>query len=509
MSVVTSVDATTETIDIPTYRTTSLAESMLLLALLTVVQRGVGFVRGVLFCRWLSADQLGLWDLVFGFLMLAGPLVVLGIPGSFGRYVEHFRQKGQLRTFLFRTTIATVILSAAGCLLLWLFHEEAALLLFRDASLASLIPLIALTLTSVVGFNYFIELFIAMRQMRTVSALQFINSVLFAVVGLGLLLAFETSARSVILAYGISCAVALVLGAILLMKDWRKLPLCSNVPLQSEFWRKLMPFAAWLWAINLLSNLFEVVDRYMIVHFSGLTSEQSITLVGDYHSSRVVPWLMVAVANLFGGILLPHLSADWERGEKQNVSRQINLLIKVASLVMMAGAITIGITAPFLFEYVFAGKYNGGLNVLPWTLTYCVWYSLTGCAMLYFCCAEKTHVGAIVYGIGLFANVALNAMLLPTFGLTGAVLATALANAIAVSLAMLLSARHGMEVQRSTLVLVAVPLLLGLGWAIALVALLVLLWQAYASERLFDSNEKESLKAGLGELTKRFRPRPA
>ncbi|RCS46265.1 lipopolysaccharide biosynthesis protein, partial [Bremerella cremea] len=301
-------------------------------------------------------------------------------------------------------------------------------------------------------------------------------------------------------------AVVVVLGVVLLAKDWRKLPRCSYIPMQSEFWRKLLPFAAWLWAINLLSNLFEVVDRYMIVHFSGLTSEQSITLVGDYHSSRVVPWLMVAVANLFGGILLPHLSADWERGDKQLVSRQINLLMKAAVLVMTTGAIVIGIFAPFLFEYVFAGKYNGGLNVLPWTLTYCVWYSLTGCAMLYFCCAEKTHVGAIVYGIGLLANVLLNALLLPPFGLPGAVIATALANAIAVSLAMWLSARHGMEVQRSTLVLVAVPFLLGFGWPVALVVLGILLWQAITSERVFDASEKETLKAGLSELTKRFRP---
>ncbi|RCS53061.1 hypothetical protein DTL42_09645, partial [Bremerella cremea] len=206
MSAASGVDPSSETVDVPTYRTTTLAESMLLLALLTVVQRGVGFVRGVLFCRWLNADQLGLWDLTFGFLMLAGPLVVLGIPGSFGRYVEHFRQKGQLRTFLLRTTIATIVLSSIGCLLLWLFHREAAMVLFNDASLASMIPLVALTLTAVIGFNYFVELFIAMRQMRIVSAMQFLNSVLFAAIGLGLLLTYETSARSVIMAYGISCA---------------------------------------------------------------------------------------------------------------------------------------------------------------------------------------------------------------------------------------------------------------------------------------------------------------
>lgn len=505
MSTAAGVERSPELPDAPTYRVTSLAESMLLLAALTVVQRGIGFVRGVLFCRWMPAEQLGLWDLVFGFLMLAGPLVVLGIPGSFGRYVEHYRQKGQLRTFLRRTSLVTLFLTAIGCGGLWLLDEQAAIALFKDADLGSLIPLITLTLTAVIGFNYFVELFVAMRQMRVVSALQFVNSLLFAVLGLGLLLAYEPTARSVIMAYGLACAGTVVLGGAVLLKDWRQLPRCSSVPEQADFWRKLLPFAAWLWAINLLSNLFEVVDRYMIVHFSGLASEQAIMLVGDYHSSRIVPWLMVAVANLFGGILLPHLSADWEKGDHRGVSRQINLILKVGSLLMTGGAIGIGLGAPFLFEYVFAGKYDGGLNVLPWTLTYCVWYSLSGFAMLYFCCAEKTHAGVIVYGISLLANVVLNALLLPAYGLEGAVLATALANAIAIGLAMTLASRMGMPMQRATLLLVAMPLMLGLGPWLTLLVWGVLLWQAYATTWLFDDEDKQTLREGLVVLTKRFR----
>ncbi|MBI1247754.1 oligosaccharide flippase family protein [bacterium] len=504
MSSASSVDTSVEVPDIPTYRTTSLAESVMLLAMLTVFQRGIGFVRGVLFCRWLPPEQLGLWDLVFGFLMLAGPLVVLGIPGSFGRYVEHFRQKGQLRTFLFRTTVTTFLLTIVGCAGLWLFHDQAAVVLFKDQSLAPIIPIVALTLIAVIGFNYFVELFIAMRQMRMVSALQFINSVLFAVVGLGLLLWYEPSAQSVILSYGIACSATIILGAFVLARDWRNLPLAGEIPKHSEFWRKLLPFAAWLWAINLLSNLFEVVDRYMIVHFSGLPAEQSISLVGDYHSSRVVPWLMVAVANLFGGILLPHLSADWERGDRDHVSKQINLLLKIGSLVMMAGAIAIGVVAPYLFEYVFEGKYSGGLEVLPWTLTYCVWYSMSGCAMLYFCCAEKTHVGAIVFGVGLASNVALNALLLPIWGLTGAVMATAIANAIAISLALWLAHRHGLQVQKSTILLAAVPLLLGFGWIPAIAVWSFLVWQALSANWLLDAQEKKSLGDGIAVLTKRF-----
>ena len=38
-------------------RVDALADSVLTLLVLTVVQRAVGFVRAVLFCRWLDAEQ--------------------------------------------------------------------------------------------------------------------------------------------------------------------------------------------------------------------------------------------------------------------------------------------------------------------------------------------------------------------------------------------------------------------------------------------------------------------
>ncbi|HEX3725058.1 MAG TPA: hypothetical protein VHV08_02400, partial [Pirellulales bacterium] len=81
----------------------TLAASVFILLVMTVVQRLVGFGRGIMFCRWLEPEQLGQWDVAFGFLNLAAPLAVLGLPGAFGRYVEYFRYRGQFHTFLKRT----------------------------------------------------------------------------------------------------------------------------------------------------------------------------------------------------------------------------------------------------------------------------------------------------------------------------------------------------------------------------------------------------------------------
>ncbi|MCE9604907.1 MAG: oligosaccharide flippase family protein, partial [Planctomycetia bacterium] len=120
-------------------RADSLAEGVIILLALTVVQRLVGFVRGIIFCRSLDVDQLGEWDLAFSFLMLAAPLAVFGLPGSFGRYVEAYRASGQLRTFLRRTTLGSVVPAIVFCVGSAVFSTSIAELIFGDPADAPLV----------------------------------------------------------------------------------------------------------------------------------------------------------------------------------------------------------------------------------------------------------------------------------------------------------------------------------------------------------------------------------
>ena len=81
----------------------SLSASLAWIFVLVAAQRGVGFLRSVFFVRFLDPRELGRWDMALGFLELAAPVLVLGIPGTFGRYVERYRQRSQLGVFLRHT----------------------------------------------------------------------------------------------------------------------------------------------------------------------------------------------------------------------------------------------------------------------------------------------------------------------------------------------------------------------------------------------------------------------
>jgi PST family polysaccharide transporter len=473
----------------------SLADGMMLLLALTVVQRLVGFARSLLFCRWLSPDELGRWDLAFCFLLLAAPLAVLGLPGSFGRYVEHFRQKGQLRVFLRRTTFVAALCAAAGVLLVCLAPRAFSRLIFEDPGYARLTLVVGMTLAAVIVFNYLVELLTALRQIRAVSRMQFVNGLAFALFGSGLVLCWRAGAEAVVAAYGAACVVSSLGGLWLVARLWRSIPAADEPLPHAALWAKLVPLAGWIWVTNLLVNLFDVADRYMIVHFSGFDAEVAMAVVGQYHSSRVVPMLLVSVAALLTGVLVPYLSHDWEAGRREKVAATMNTVLKTVSLLLTAGGAAILLASPLLFSWAFSGKYERGLSVLPWTIIYCVWFALGNLGHAYLWCAERPRLGSMALVVGLVVNVALNLALVPLLGLLGAVLATAFANAVTLVLIYVCGSGAGLRIQRATWWVAALPLILAAGAWPAVVAVGLASVAALRSRWFFTEEEKSQFAA--------------
>lgn len=484
----------------------TLAMSVVILLVATVVQRTVGFGRSVLFCRWLAPEALGEWEMVYSFLMLAAPLAVLGVPGSFGRYAEHYRQRGHLRTFLHRAAAWTTVCTIAALALIEAFAPELSTLLFGRPDSAGLVRGIGLCLASVIMHHTLTALLAALRLYRIVSAMNFAQSLLFAGVSLGLMWA-EPNIANIVIGYAVACVIASV-GALV----WAWPALLHLEPRPAErlphglFWSKLLRFAFFVWVSNLFSQLFAVIDRYMLVHCAGLAPAEALDQVGHYHSSRVIPLLLVSVAELLSGMIMPHLSHDWEAGRHGEVARRLNMGVKLTSLGMLLSGACILAAAPFLFHVVLEGRYNEGLAVLPWTLAGCVWYGIYCIAQNYLWCAEKTRLATAPLGLGLIANIVLNLLLLPTYALHGAVLATAISTALCLGTVLALSKRHGMQLDAGTWLFAAAPAAIGFGTWPAVVTCVALTAGTLTTTALFTADERRELAACLHESLTKFLP---
>lgn len=479
--------------DAPQWRTDTLAQSLAILLVLSVVQRFIGFVRQVLVCRWLEPAQLGEWDIALKFLMLAAPVSVLGLPGSFGRYMEHYRRRGQLKTLLRRTALACVALSAISTLGITGFRGAVSQLIYGTADHTGMVVLLALSLLAVIAYNYLTEMLTALRMVRVASIVQLINTVLFAALSIALVFGWQCTAAAVVMSYALSALLMAVPVLFWFRGTWRQIPEPVEPLSQRGLWGKLVPFALSVWAVNLLYNLVGVVDRYMIIHYA--PTGEPLALVGDYHSSQVVPMLMVSVSGIVGGILLPYLSHDWEAGDRGAVSAKLNLAIKVLGIAMFAGSAVVLLASPLLFGVAFHGKYDGGLAILPWTLTYCIWMALVPLAQMYLWCAERARLPTFALIAGLITNIVLCRLLLPGFGLHGVVWGTCAANLVTLVIMFQFNRAFGMRIDGGTWLVVLLPLLLGLGqWAVVAVTL-ALAFEIWVSDRIFTREDKQQFAA--------------
>ncbi len=486
-------------------RTDSLVDSVIILLALTVVQRVVGFCRSILFCRWLEPDQLGQWDMAFSFLMLAAPLSVLSLSGSFGRYVEHYRQQSQLRTLLKRTAVFCACLGVPAAGLLLGGRSWFSQLVFGTPDRTELIAMMAGCLLAVIVMNYFIDLMNAMRNVRLLAVLQFFNSLVFAVLAASLLLFWRCTAGSVVVAYG-AAYVLTASGAMLwLWRIWPSLAQDARPMPHRDLWSKIVPFAGWMVLAGFLANLFEIADRYMIVHYSSSSSDGALAMVGTYHSSRVVPMLLASIATMLASMIVPHLSSDWESGRRDRVTQRLNMFLKLLGFALSAGAVVVLFAAPLLFGVVFKGKFSGGPAVLPWTLTYCIWSGLTMVAHCYLWCAEKARLSSVALLIGLIVNVCLNMLLLPRMGLLGAVLATTVAHMVVLVLICTFNHMLGFRIDRGTRVVLALPLTVCLGPWLATAVLIVVALEAITSDKLLSPEEKQQLADHWWKYVGRFR----
>ena len=476
----------------PAWRTDSLAASLAILLALSLVQRLVGFIRQVLVCRWLEPSQLGQWDIAFKFLLLAAPVTVLGLPGSFGRYVEYYRRRSQLKTLLRRTAAACALLCGIALATMSGLRATFSELIFGVPDQTDMVLLLGIGLVSVVAYNFVTEMLTALRMVRAVSIVQFFNAVAFAAFSVMFVFGWHRDASAIVAAYAGSSALLVIPTIFWFRRAWRQMPE-PPVPLPyRELGAKLVPFAVSVWIMNLLYNLVGVVDRYMIIHFA--RTNDPLALVGHYHSSLVVPALMISMAGLMSGILLPHLSHDWEAGHRESVSAKLNLALKLMGLSMFGISAIVLCASPLLFGVLLEGKYHGGQEILPWTLAYCVWMGIVPVAQMYMWCAERARLPSFALLASLGMNVVLCAVLLPRFGLHGVAWATSASNLLGLSLIYLFNHWLGMRIDRGTLFLtLLLPIALGTGPVVSMIALVATGLGIACGERILNRQEKAQL----------------
>ena len=275
----------------------------------------------------------------------------------------------------------------------------------------------------------------------------------------------------------------------------------------AAMWRKVGALAVWIWCGNSIANLFECADQFLLKHYLDLAPTVVDAMIGQLYASRVLPVLIVSVAMLIAGCLLPYLIQDWELGRHEQLRQRMNSVIKACALGFTVVAALTHISSPLLFTWLLRGKYDQGLDLMPWGFVQYSWFSLLAIANKYLICVDKPRTGILPLLVGLASAVGLVAALAPSWGLSGVVVATTAANGIALASVLSVTTKCGMRWDRSVLLAAVIPLTMCLGGWAALAIIATLFLGGWKSEWLITLAERQQLHDAGSSLVERIRRR--
>lgn len=444
----------------------SFSHSMVLLLIAMVSQRAVGLLRNMLLCGVLDDAELGRWSLMMNYLNWAAPFVVLGIPGSFGRLSESFRQAGQLRVFVARTLGATCGLMVVAFLLHLLLPGVIARTVFNTSTMASLIPALGSLLVLVILFNGLGEFLTSVCRNRVVSRMQLTQSVGFALVSAAILLTTPWREGGVLFAFGAATLAGILVGARQVWRDLKELPPPAAPEPVRAMWSRIATLAFWIWCGNLVGNLLDCSDQILLKHFSGLPSTAVDAMLGQLYASRVLPILIMSVATLTAGCVLPYLIKDWEAGRLDQARERMNTVVKGSAIGFTLVAAATHILNPIVFTWLLRGRYDAGIEMMPWAFAQYSWFGIGIIVTRYLLCVDRPRIGIWAYLAGIATAAPLMVLLVPVAGLTGVAWAMAIAHGVTLAATLAIAKFCGMTWERSTLLAAMLPagMVLG-GWA--------------------------------------------
>ena len=484
-------------IPIPPSKSTadSLSRSILWLASLVILQRGIGFLRSFYVCGQLSSAEVGQWDLAFNFLGVMAPLAVLGIPGSFGRYLPRYEAEGTERKFLSQTLLASLGLSLLASGMIWIFRQPIARVFLGSTDHLPLVAILAVGLPFVALFNFANSWFTGKRQNRFVFRIQFSQALFFACLCVFAFQFFAVNAESVVIAYLASCLVGLILAAAYVTR----LPVDSEVPTprNAAIWSTILPFAAWVWVSNAMFNLFATCDRLLLVNFYSGEATDISYLIGQYHTACIFPLLLMSLGAMAGSMLMPYLSKPWEAGDSESVTELMNLMLKSIGLLCLVLSAAVFLVAPVLFGNLWRDKFAIGESLLPLTLSYCSLAAMTFVAQKYFWCIEKTWFSSLLLMCGLGINFVVGLALIRPLGIDGVVLSTWVAHATILLSVIFVCRGHGLKIEARVGLVILGLLGVGLGKWITCISVLLLVTLSLTTHWVFTESQRQLLKTHI------------
>ena len=374
----------------------------------------------------LSLAHYGEWELLGAGIALAIPWITGALGSALVRFLAG-REQAEIREGVFSILFGVLCSSCAAGLLLW----SATGLLDRFPSLAPLhhhsLP-IALLLVASALLGITRSYFRAMRQMVRHSALSLIQhfgEVLLIALCLQVGLALHSALWAILTVRGLLLLITLVA----VVRD------LGFAPPKFHLLKTYLRFSIPLIPNSLFYRLYDSADKFFLFFLIGPTA------VGTYSAAYLAGSLFTTIVSPIHTVLFPAMASLWNRDQKEEIGDYLTQTIRYSALLALpalAGATVLA--HPLLSLLIQADPEPLLAHYLLLSVSFVIFGFGIPCGDLLATAGQARSLFAINGGIAVI-NIALNGLLIPHIGITGAVSSTLLCH-IAYTVTTLVMARR-------------------------------------------------------------------
>jgi O-antigen/teichoic acid export membrane protein len=441
----------------------TLLQSISVAMVLAIASRLFGFGRGVLFARVLDPVELGTWALMANAVQVLAFVLVFGVPSAMSRYVERCHRDGRLLAIVVQSSAATLVLAAVVCIAGVFCADELGAWLFGEAASRTLVTVTLVSVFMMAAFSVAKGVMHGLRLFRLDSWMELAHNVgCFFLVG-AFFLAWPIDATVGGWTFVVITFLTTAMAGLLL---WRVLRGTSVTAAAGErtavadSWRLIATYSLATWSAGSLQALWTYLDRYMLLHLSGLPNESVLEQIGGYYIASRLGQPLTVVAGLLSVILLPHAARLWETDRREEVCTMLRLTLKLsAAALTLAGAALIVLKQEAMALLIGRVPHSASITLAPVLITI-IAVALHYVLRSYLLCRERVWIATGLWTAALTANGLLNLWLIPRYQLYGAALATLISSMGAALASAWLAARDGLRLDVGSWLACALPLAL-------------------------------------------------
>lgn len=379
----------------------------------SVVSLLIGFPLKIILARWLGASDLGLYQMVVTVLAIAGLVSTLGIGVALTKYVaEDKKDKDKLSQIMTPGLLGPIILGLIAGISLYALSGMIAGI-FNMPELAHLLRIIAFTLPVSAFVGALVGILNGLREMKTYSFLAILSSLL-SIIFIVVFVKLGFGITGVIFGMLFSTIGAFI-GGIYLSKNLLRLDIKNFI----KNAKKLVSFGGRVFVGNTLSRLIQQADIIMIGYFLAAKD------VGYYSIAVGLASFFLLVPRAIATITYPATSEYWSENNRTAIQRMVDKTTKYSAAILLPIGLGVGFFARDVVTGIYGEEFIYAVSPL-WALL--IGRVITGSIITPIAgsigATGRPQFNVMLNAITLVANIGLNFLLIPRYGILGAAIAT-------------------------------------------------------------------------------------